>query len=65
MATKKPKPDDDSAGATAVALTVTAKRDGFRRCGMVFGKTPVDVAVSPEEAEILQAEPMLTVGVAE
>lgn len=65
MATKKPKPDDDSADATAVALTITAKRDGFRRCGLSFGKNPVEVTVSREEAEILQAEPMLTVSVAE
>lgn len=64
MATKKSKPDGDST-ATAVVLTVTAKRDGFRRCGMVFGKTPIEVTVTQEEADILMAEPMLTAGVAE
>lgn len=61
MATKKPKPDDDGAGVT---LTITAKRDGFRRCGISFGKTPVEITVSPEDAEILQAEPMLIISVA-
>ncbi|MFA7269839.1 MAG: HI1506-related protein [Sterolibacterium sp.] len=47
-----------------VTVTVTAKRDNFRRCGIGFGKAPVEITVSPEEAEILQAEPMLTVSVA-
>ena len=37
---KKPEPTDKPAGVT---LTVIAKRDGFRRCGMAFGKTPLEV----------------------
>ncbi|MDZ7655605.1 MAG: hypothetical protein U0997_06640 [Sulfurimicrobium sp.] len=48
----------------SVTLTVTSRRDSFRRCGLSFGKVPIDVTVSPEDAETLQAEPMLTVSVA-
>jgi len=44
-----------------VTLTVSATRDGFRRCGMSFGKEPVDVTVTPEQAETLKAEPLLIV----
>lgn len=56
MATKKSELSD-----SPVSLTITARRDGFRRCGMVFGRLPVEVTVTPEQAEILHAEPMLTV----
>lgn len=53
MATKKT--------GTGITLTISAKRDGFRRCGMVFGREAVEVTVTPEQAEILKAEPMLDV----
>lgn len=57
MATKKTK-TTESAGVT---LVVSAKRDGFRRCGMAFGREAVEVTVTPEQADILKAETMLIV----
>lgn len=48
-----------------IAVTVTSKRDSFRRCGIVFGKAPVEITVSPEDAVILKAEPSLIVVEAE
>lgn len=51
-------------GITAVALLVTAKRDGFRRCGRAWSKeqTRVDInKLSAAEVGALLAEPMLDV----
>lgn len=45
-------------------IRITAKRDGFRRCGVVHPSTPTDHPAgrfSPAELKILNAEPMLTV----
>ena len=45
-------------------IVVTAKRDGFRRCGVSFSKEPTEIPnnkLKKEELEILKAEPMLTV----
>lgn len=45
-------------------IIITAKKDGFRRCGMAHSVKPVqhnDDAFSPEQLEQLQAEPMLVV----
>lgn len=47
-------------------IRITAKRDGFRRCGVVHSKAQVEHAdgrFSAEELEILKDEPMLTVEV--
>jgi len=45
-------------------IIITAKKDGFRRCGMAHSAKPVqhnDDAFSPEQLKQLQAEPMLVV----
>lgn len=45
-------------------IIITAKRDGFRRCGMAHAARPVehqDDAFSPAQLAQLQAEPMLVV----
>jgi hypothetical protein len=45
-------------------IRITAKIDGFRRCGIAHGKTPTEYAdekFSRKELEILKAEPNLTV----
>jgi len=45
-------------------ITITAKRDGFRRCGVAHTTKPalfLDDAFTPEQLRQLQAEPMLVV----
>ena len=45
-------------------IIITAKKDGFRRCGMAHSAKPVqhnDDAFSQAQLEQLQAEPMLVV----
>lgn len=45
-------------------VIITSKRDGFRRCGLAHPASPVehpDGAFTPEQLEILKAEPMLVV----
>ncbi len=45
-------------------IRITSNRDGFRRCGVVFGKQPADFPngrFNKEELAILEAEPMLSV----
>lgn len=45
-------------------IIITAKKDGFRRCGLAHSARPVeypDEAFSPEQLAELQAEPMLVV----
>ncbi len=45
-------------------IRITAKKDGFRRCGIAHGKEPTDYPdnrFSKGDLEILQAEPMLVV----
>jgi len=45
-------------------VTITAKKDGFRRCGMAHPASPVehpDGTFTEKELEILRAEPMLVV----
>lgn len=45
-------------------IIITAKKDGFRRCGMAHSAKPVqhgDDAFSAAQLEQLQAEPMLVV----
>lgn len=45
-------------------LTITAKRDGFRRCGIAHPASPVDHPIerfSKKQIEALRAEPMLVV----
>lgn len=45
-------------------ITITAKRDGFRRCGVSHSGTPVtwpDGTFTEAEIAILRAEPMLVV----
>jgi hypothetical protein len=59
MATRNSNAKDSS--GEVVTVTVRATRDGFRRCGMAFGKNPIEVTVSLEDAETLRAEPMLIV----
>lgn len=53
--------DAGEAAGKAVQLTISAKAEGFRRCGLAFGRQPVAVVVSAAQAEILRAEPMLDV----
>lgn len=45
-------------------ITITSKKEGFRRCGVAHGQTPAnypDDRFTAEELEILQQEPMLVV----
>ena len=45
-------------------IRITAKKDGFRRCGIAHGKEPVEYPndrFSPAQLDQLQAEPMLVV----
>jgi hypothetical protein len=45
-------------------VIITAKRDGFRRCGLAHPASPVkheDGAFTEEQLAILKAEPMLVV----
>ncbi|TKI08660.1 HI1506-related protein [Martelella alba] len=45
-------------------ITITAKRDGFRRCGKAHSDKPVtwpDGSFTAEQIAILKAEPMLVV----
>lgn len=45
-------------------LRITSKSNGFRRCGIAHPDTPVvhsRDAFTPEQVEILKAEPMLIV----
>lgn len=45
-------------------IIITAKKDGFRRCGLVHSAKPVehqDDVFTPEQLAELQAEPMLVV----
>jgi len=47
-------------------IRITAKKDGFRRCGIAHGKEPVeypDDRFSPAQLKQLRAEPMLVVEV--
>lgn len=47
-------------------ITITSKKAGFRRCGIAHSDLATsyeDDAFTPEQLEILQAEPMLTVAV--
>lgn len=49
-------------------ITITSKRDGFRRCGKAHAARPTeypDSAFSKKDLAILQAEPMLVVVVTE
>jgi hypothetical protein len=45
-------------------IIITAKRDGFRRCGIAHRATPIeypDEAFTPAQLVLLRAEPMLDV----
>jgi hypothetical protein len=45
-------------------IIITAKKDGFRRCGIAHSKNKVeypDDAFSPKDLETLEEEPMLVV----
>lgn len=45
-------------------ITITSKKAGFRRCGIAhpdLASSYEDDSFTPEQLEILQAEPMLTV----
>ena len=45
-------------------IIITAKKDGFRRCGLAHSSKPVehpDDAFTPEQLAELQADPMLVV----
>ena len=45
-------------------ITITSKKNGFRRCGIVHAEMQTEYAndaFTPEQMEILQAEPLLTV----
>jgi hypothetical protein len=45
-------------------ITITSKQDMFRRCGIAHPARPTeypDDAFSPDQLEILRAEPMLTI----
>jgi hypothetical protein len=45
-------------------IIITAKKDGFRRCGLAHSARPVehqDGVFTPEQLAELQAEPMLVV----
>jgi hypothetical protein len=47
-----------------MALRITSKRDGFRRCGVAHSATPTEHPAgrfTEEEVERLKAEPMLIV----
>lgn len=49
-------------------ITITSKKDGFRRCGIAHSAAPVeypDDRFSPDELAALQNEPMLVVTVAD
>jgi hypothetical protein len=67
-----PTPDDDpvtqeilpTGGTRGKKFVVTAKREGFRRAGRAWSKTPVVVdasAFSPAQIAALKADPMLDV----
>lgn len=48
----------------AKIIRITAKRDGFRRAGLVHSATPTDYLaekITAKQLKILQAEPMLVV----
>jgi hypothetical protein len=48
-------------------IIITAKKDGFRRCGVAHSAKPVehlDDAFTPEQLAELQADPMLVVEIA-
>lgn len=45
-------------------ITITSKRDGFRRCGIAHPARPTeypDKAFTAKQLKVLQEEPMLTV----
>lgn len=45
-------------------IIITAKQEGFRRCGIAHSATPIehpDGTFTPEQIEILRKEPMLVV----
>ena len=47
-------------------IIITAKKDGFRRCGIAHSKEPTeypDDRFSAKELKVLQTEPMLVVEV--
>ena len=49
-------------------IRITAKQDGFRRCGVAFSRTATDFpnkAFTAEQLETLQAEPNLVVEILE
>lgn len=49
-------------------IIITAKKDGFRRCGVAHSSRPVehqDDAFTPEQLVDLQADPMLVVELTE
>jgi hypothetical protein len=52
----------------AYMIRITAKREGFRRCGIAHGKTAVEYPegkFTKKELEILKAESSLTVEIIE
>jgi hypothetical protein len=47
-----------------MAVTITSKKDGFRRCGAAHGKVPVtypDGRWSAGDLKVMRAEPLLSV----
>ncbi|ADW18574.1 hypothetical protein Despr_2435 [Desulfobulbus propionicus DSM 2032] len=49
-------------------ITITSKKEGFRRCGLAHSQTPItyeDDRFTTEELKTLQKEPMLVVTVSE
>lgn len=62
MATKGKTTHRAAAGPETRALSIVAKRDGFRRAGRVFGSDATVLPLSelsPDEYEALTTEPML------
>lgn len=63
-APEAPAPEEIKATALLVTVTVTAKREGFRRAGRAWSKQPTSVPLadlSADQVAMLRAEPMLDV----
>lgn len=60
----KKKTDQTEAAAQAAVLRISARREGFRRAGRVWGTSPVEIArdeFTAGQIEALMDDPMLTI----
>ena len=59
-----PKAANGPDGAATAVVRISARRDGFRRCGVAHSKAPRDWpagSFTADELEVLRAEPNLSV----